>query len=53
MKRQDTRDAVYRYIAKQMDGKTPTCIASQAVAIRSSYMPLWTDTFGVRKLART
>lgn len=35
-------------------GKTPfysasvTNIASQAVAIRSGYMPLWTDTFGVR-----
>lgn len=25
-----------------------TNIASQAVAIRSGYMPLWTDTFGVR-----
>ena len=27
-----------------------TNIASQAVAIRSSYMPLWTDTFGVREI---
>ena len=27
-----------------------TNIASQAVAIRSGYMPLWTDTFGVRKI---
>lgn len=26
-----------------------TNIASQAVAIRSGYMPLWTDTFGVRE----
>lgn len=25
-----------------------TNIASQAVAIRSGYMPLWADTFGVR-----
>ena len=25
-----------------------TNIASQAVAIRSGYMPLWTDTFGTR-----
>ena len=25
-----------------------TKIASQAVAIRSGYMPLWTDTFGTR-----
>lgn len=27
-----------------------TNIASQAVAIRSGYMPLWTDTFGVREI---
>ena len=27
-----------------------TNIASQAVAFRSGYMPLWTDTFGVREL---
>lgn len=27
-----------------------TNIASQAVAIRSGYMPLWTDTFGVRDI---
>lgn len=27
-----------------------TNIASQAVAIRSGYMPLWTDTFGVREV---
>ncbi len=27
-----------------------TNIASQAVAIRSGYMPLWTDTFGVRNI---
>jgi predicted GNAT family acetyltransferase len=26
-----------------------TNIASQAVAIRSGYMPLWTDTYGIRK----
>ena len=28
-----------------------TNIASQAVAIRSGYMPLWTDTFGVRDIS--
>lgn len=39
-------------------GKVPfysasvTNIASQAVAIRSGYMPLWTDTFGVRDIDR-
>lgn len=27
-----------------------TNIASQAVAIRSGYMPLWTDTFGTRNI---
>ena len=27
-----------------------TNIASQAVAIRSGYMPLWTDTFGTRDI---
>ena len=27
-----------------------TNIASQAVAIRSGYMPLWADTFGVREI---
>jgi GNAT superfamily N-acetyltransferase len=27
-----------------------TNIASQAVAIRSGYMPLWTDSFGTRKI---
>ena len=35
-------------------GKVPfysasvTNLASQAVAIRSGYMPFWTDTYGVR-----
>ena len=29
-----------------------TNIASQAVAIRSGYMPLWTDTYGVRETER-
>lgn len=27
-----------------------TNLASQTVAIRSGYMPLWTDTFGVRDI---
>lgn len=29
-----------------------TNIASQAVAIRSGYMPLWTDSFGVRNIEK-
>ena len=28
-----------------------TNIASQAVAARSGYMPLWTDTFSVRNIS--
>ena len=41
-----TRDKVPFYSASVSN------IASQAVAIRSGYMPLWTDTYGVRETER-